>query len=93
MDEELTPEQAAVFCAVHGFQLWEDTTDMVMPWAVERNNWRTWYWTEELTAANLRIAMDRADGDPEAELDPDFRKLLYKTIVRIELPPLSPRSP
>lgn len=86
-NEPLTPEQAAVFCAIHGFQLWEDTKDMVMPWAVERNNWRTWYWMEELTAANLRYAMERANGHSEAEPDPETRRMIDQSIVRIELPP------
>ena len=73
-DEILTPQQAAVYCAVHGFELWLDTKDTIVPYAVMREDWRYWNWTGDktLTPRRLQVAMRHALAD-DMHSDDKFR--------------------
>lgn len=89
-DELFTPEQAAVFCAVQGYELWRDRTDPNQPWCVARDEWSFWCWLphDTLTAKDLQWAMDVSNRNGPGNPESDFWRLIKEgKIVRIHMPP------
>lgn len=92
-DEPLTPEQAAIYCAVHGYELWRDRTDPQQPWGVARDDWKYWYWIggPGLTPARLRNVIHESDEEGPGQLDPNFRKMISDgKLIQIAVPELPP---
>lgn len=85
-EEALTPEQAAVYVAVHGFELWYDRRDKQLPWAVERDNWAQWDWARTLTTRQLDGAIHTAFHDSPGRPDKWVLDALGVSIIHVPLP-------
>jgi hypothetical protein len=82
----LTESEAAVYVAIHGFELWHDLNDYKLPWAVERDNWAQWHWAMALTMGDLDQAMHAAFHDEPGRPSQDFMDTVGVSVIHVPLP-------
>lgn len=87
---ELTPIEAARYCALRDWELWFDREDLNQPYAVVREDWRLfdWTWNDPLSIEMLDEAMASAleDGLTRAT-DGLLHWISSGRLVRVEVDP------